>query len=159
VYVKVKCFLTEHHAMNAYWRSAGIASLILDRDTRWRRVVSFTPRSLYPHGKIHLVTIGWGWVDPKARLDAVMKVKFPPPAGNRTPIIRSSSLQPVAIPTELSRLMFMNDVCSKMECIFILLFYILVGLTWCIYVAWSPNQGVLPNVCGSRSPLRKAKVR
>jgi hypothetical protein len=24
---------------------------------------------------------------------------------------------------------------------------------------WSPNQGVLPNVCGSRSLLRKAKVR
>jgi hypothetical protein len=24
---------------------------------------------------------------------------------------------------------------------------------------WSPNQGILPNVCGSRSPLRKAKVR
>jgi hypothetical protein len=24
---------------------------------------------------------------------------------------------------------------------------------------WSPNQGVLPNVCGSRSPLRKANVR
>jgi hypothetical protein len=24
---------------------------------------------------------------------------------------------------------------------------------------WSPNQGVLPNVCGSRNPLRKAKVR
>jgi hypothetical protein len=24
---------------------------------------------------------------------------------------------------------------------------------------WSPNQGVLPNVCGSISPLRKAKVR
>jgi uncharacterized protein YbaR (Trm112 family) len=23
---------------------------------------------------------------------------------------------------------------------------------------WSTNQGVLPNVCGSRSPLRKAKV-
>jgi hypothetical protein len=23
---------------------------------------------------------------------------------------------------------------------------------------WSPNQGVLPNVCGLRSPLRKAKV-
>jgi hypothetical protein len=23
---------------------------------------------------------------------------------------------------------------------------------------WSPNQGVLPNVCGSRNPLRKAKV-
>jgi hypothetical protein len=24
---------------------------------------------------------------------------------------------------------------------------------------WSPNQGILPNVCGSRSPLRKAKDR
>jgi len=23
---------------------------------------------------------------------------------------------------------------------------------------WSPNQGVLPNVCGSRNLLRKAKV-
>jgi hypothetical protein len=26
-------------------------------------------------------------------------------------------------------------------------------------VGLNPNQGVLPNVCGSRSPLRKATVR
>jgi hypothetical protein len=43
-------FLTEHHAMKAYWGSGGIAPRI-DLGTRWRRVVSFTPRPLYPQGK------------------------------------------------------------------------------------------------------------
>jgi hypothetical protein len=28
-------FLTEHHAMNAYWRSRDIAPYILDLGTRW----------------------------------------------------------------------------------------------------------------------------
>jgi hypothetical protein len=54
VKVKVKlplCFLTEHHAMKAYWGSGGIAPRILNLGTRWRWVVSFTPRPLYPQGK------------------------------------------------------------------------------------------------------------
>jgi hypothetical protein len=29
-------FLTKHEAMKAYWGSGGIASRILDLDTRWR---------------------------------------------------------------------------------------------------------------------------
>jgi hypothetical protein len=29
-------FLTDHHAMNAYWESGGIALCILDLGTRWR---------------------------------------------------------------------------------------------------------------------------
>jgi hypothetical protein len=33
--------------MKVYWGSGGIASRILDLGTRWRRVVSFTPRPLY----------------------------------------------------------------------------------------------------------------
>jgi hypothetical protein len=37
--------------MNAYWGSGGIASRILDLGTRWKWVVSFTPRPLYPKGK------------------------------------------------------------------------------------------------------------
>jgi hypothetical protein len=37
--------------MKAYWGSGGIAPLILDLGTRWRWVVSFTPRPLYPQGK------------------------------------------------------------------------------------------------------------
>jgi hypothetical protein len=36
--------------MKAYWESGGIAPRILDLDTRWRLVVSFTPHPLYPHG-------------------------------------------------------------------------------------------------------------
>jgi hypothetical protein len=43
-------FLTEHHAMKAYW-GGGIAPRILDLGTRLRWVVSFTPRSLYIQGK------------------------------------------------------------------------------------------------------------
>jgi hypothetical protein len=43
--------LTKHHAMKMYWGSGGIALCILDLGTRWRWVVSFTPRSLYSQGK------------------------------------------------------------------------------------------------------------
>jgi hypothetical protein len=37
--------------MKAYWGSVGIASRIFDLGTKWRRVVSFTTRTLYPQGK------------------------------------------------------------------------------------------------------------
>jgi hypothetical protein len=37
--------------MKAYWGSGCIAPLILELGTRWRWVVSFTPRPLYPQGK------------------------------------------------------------------------------------------------------------
>jgi hypothetical protein len=43
-------FLTEHHAIKACWGSGGIAPRILDLGTRWRLVVSFTPRPIYPQG-------------------------------------------------------------------------------------------------------------
>jgi hypothetical protein len=43
--------LTEHHAMKANWGSANISPRILDLGTRWNRVVSFTPRPLYPQAK------------------------------------------------------------------------------------------------------------
>jgi hypothetical protein len=37
--------------MKPYLVSGGIAPRILDLGTRWGRVVSFTPRPLYPQGK------------------------------------------------------------------------------------------------------------
>jgi hypothetical protein len=37
--------------MKAYYRSGGIAPRILDIGTRWRWVVSFTPRLFYRQGK------------------------------------------------------------------------------------------------------------
>jgi hypothetical protein len=42
---------TEHHVIKAYFRSGGKVPRILDLDTRWRWVVSFTSRSFYPQGK------------------------------------------------------------------------------------------------------------
>jgi hypothetical protein len=53
VKVKINWFLclTKHHAMKTYWGSRGIAPRILDLGSRWRRVVSFTPRPLYSQGK------------------------------------------------------------------------------------------------------------
>jgi len=47
----VPVLLTEYHSMKAYRRSWGIARRILDLGTRWRRVVNFTSRPLYPQGK------------------------------------------------------------------------------------------------------------
>jgi hypothetical protein len=49
--VKLSLCLTKHHAMKTYWGSVGIAPRILDLGTRWRSMVSFTPRPLYPAGK------------------------------------------------------------------------------------------------------------
>jgi hypothetical protein len=43
--------LTEHHDKKTYWKSGGIAPLILILGTRWRWVVSFTPRPLHPQEK------------------------------------------------------------------------------------------------------------
>jgi hypothetical protein len=37
--------------MKAYWGSRNIAPCILDLGSRWRWMVSFTPRPLYPYGK------------------------------------------------------------------------------------------------------------
>jgi hypothetical protein len=37
--------------MKAYWENGGIALRIPDFGSRWRWVVSFTPRPLYPQGK------------------------------------------------------------------------------------------------------------
>jgi hypothetical protein len=47
----VPVLLIEHHTMKAYWGSGHIAPRILDSGPRWRWVVSFTPRPLYPQGK------------------------------------------------------------------------------------------------------------
>jgi hypothetical protein len=48
---KVPVLLTEHRTMKTYWGSGGIAPHILELSTRWRWVVTFTLRSLYPQGK------------------------------------------------------------------------------------------------------------
>jgi hypothetical protein len=48
---KVALYLIKHHAIKTYWGSGGIVPRILELGTRWRWVVSFTPRPLYPQVK------------------------------------------------------------------------------------------------------------
>jgi hypothetical protein len=78
--------LTKHHTMKKYWGSGGIASHVLDLGTRWRWVVSFTPRPLYP------VSIVWEaeWA-PEPFCTRWWREKFPAPAGNRTLELRLSN--------------------------------------------------------------------
>jgi hypothetical protein len=53
--------------MDAYWGSGGIAPRILDPGTRWRLVVSFTPRRLYPYGKSPWCTLDRRLGGPQSR--------------------------------------------------------------------------------------------
>jgi hypothetical protein len=79
VNVKLSVSLTNHHAMKTYWGSGGIASRILDLGTRWRWVVSFTPRPLTPRERAPGTNWIGGWVGPRAVLDAEVKRKITSP--------------------------------------------------------------------------------
>jgi hypothetical protein len=93
--------LTEHHALNEYWGSGGIAVRILDLDTRCRWVVSFTPRQLYLQGKSSSYPLDRRLDGPQSRSGCSGKEKNSHPlSGLEHPII-----QPVAqrYTTEVSR--------------------------------------------------------
>jgi hypothetical protein len=76
--------------MKAYWGSGGIAPRILDLGTRWRWVVSFTRRPLYPHGNSPRYPLDRRLGGSESR-EPVVKRKIPRPC-------RSSSLWPSAVP-------------------------------------------------------------
>jgi hypothetical protein len=80
--------------MKTYWGSESIAPRILDLDTRWRSVVSFTPRPLYPQGKATGTHWIGGWMGPRTGLDAVANRKIPSPHRESNP--RTQIVQPVA---------------------------------------------------------------
>jgi hypothetical protein len=79
VKLKLSLCLNKHHAMKTYWGNGGMAPLILDLGTRWRWVVSFTPRPLYPQGKSPLYPLDRMLGGPRAVLDAVSERKIPSP--------------------------------------------------------------------------------
>jgi hypothetical protein len=70
--------------MKTFQGSGGIAPHILDLGTRWRRVVSFTLRPLYPQVKSPRYPLG-GWVDPRGGLNTVVKRKIPSPRRDSNP--------------------------------------------------------------------------
>jgi hypothetical protein len=73
--VKFSLCLTKHHAMKAYWGSGGIDARVLDLGTRWRWVVSFTTRPLYPQVKSPWYPLGvlrfhipnWSWLNKQSQ--------------------------------------------------------------------------------------------
>jgi hypothetical protein len=65
--------------MKAYWVNWSIAPWVLDLGTRWRWVVSFTLRPLYPRKRAPRTHWIGGRVGPRAGLDAVVKRKIPGP--------------------------------------------------------------------------------
>jgi hypothetical protein len=92
--------LIKHHAMKTYWGSGGIASPIPNLGTKWRWVVSLTPRPLYP-GEIAPITNWIGsWMDLRAGLETavVKRNKYLSPTGNPNPV----ALRHVTTLTELS---------------------------------------------------------
>jgi hypothetical protein len=80
---KVSLYTPWRHKMEV----GSIALLIFNLGTRWRSVVSLTPRPLYPRGKNIL-----GWVVPTANLDVLKKRKLLVPSGILTPDRATRSL-------------------------------------------------------------------
>jgi hypothetical protein len=113
VLVEDKCvpvlFLIEHHAMEAYWGSESIAPRIIDLGTRWRWVVSFTPRPFYPQGKSPFYPLDRRLGGPQTRPRCGGEKNSQPLSGLEPPYI-----QPVAqrYTTELSRLLLYTGSCD-----------------------------------------------
>jgi hypothetical protein len=102
----------------AYWGRAGTAPRILDLGTRWRQVVNFTPRPLYPQGKSLWCPLDRRLGEPQSRSGHGGKEKNSQPLpGFELPIIQ---LVAQRCTTELSRLQSMKflimrvspDICS-----------------------------------------------
>jgi hypothetical protein len=95
--------LTEHNTIKACWESIGIAPHILDLDTRWKWVVSFTLRPLYPQGKSSCYSLDKRLGGPQSRSGRCGEEKNSQPL----PGLEHRIIQPVAqcYTTELSRLL------------------------------------------------------
>jgi hypothetical protein len=91
--VKSLC-LTKHHAINTYWGIVGVAPRNLDLGTRWRWVVSFTPRPLYPQGKSPRYPLDRRRGGPQSRSGCGGEEKIPSPRRESNP--RTPIVQPVA---------------------------------------------------------------
>jgi hypothetical protein len=78
--------------MKAYWGSGVIAPRILDLGTRWGRVVSFTPRPLYPQEKSPWYLLDRRLGGPQSRSGGSGEVKNSQPlSGLKPPIVQSAA--------------------------------------------------------------------
>jgi hypothetical protein len=65
--LKLSLCLNAHHTMKTYWGSGGIAPPILGLVTECMWMVSFTPRPIYPQGKIPLYPLDRRLSGPQSR--------------------------------------------------------------------------------------------
>jgi hypothetical protein len=95
--------------MKVYWRSRGIDPRILDLGTRWKWVVSFTPRLLYFQGKSPWYPLDRRLGEPQSRSGRGGEEKSSQPL----PELEYPIMQPVAqrYTTELSRFFIYRGVC------------------------------------------------
>jgi hypothetical protein len=73
------------------WGNGCIDPSFLDHGTSWRRVVSFTPRTLYPRGRSHRCPLDRRLDGPQSRYGRYGEVKILVPAGTWTPTPLSSN--------------------------------------------------------------------
>jgi hypothetical protein len=104
VKVRLHLVLTEHHTMEGYWGSGSIAPRIFYLGTRWRWVVSLTPRPLYLQGNSPWYPLERRLREPQSRSGRGGEEKHSQPLSGQQPLI----IQPVAqrYTTELSRLLY-----------------------------------------------------
>jgi hypothetical protein len=90
--------------------SGCIVPHFLDLGVSWRWVVGFTPRPLYLPGKNPRYPLVRRLGIPQSRSGRIGEEKILDSTGTRTPTSRSCSPYPVAIPTELSQLLFIVHI-------------------------------------------------
>jgi hypothetical protein len=122
-------------------------STILDLGTKWRWVVSFTPRPLYSLGKSPRYPLDKRLGGPQNLCECCGEEKNCAPAGIRTPAV-----QPVASPTELSRLRVIlliqhfnanTDSSLKYVRISIVLFHCCFNKVYLIYMPFEKMTPIL----------------
>jgi hypothetical protein len=90
--------------MKTYLGNGGIAPRILDLGSRWRWVISFTPRPLHSQGKSLRYPLHRSLGGPQSRSGSDGEEKnSQPPTGIETQELRCTAHSLVTIPTELSR--------------------------------------------------------
>jgi hypothetical protein len=94
----------KYHALKTYWGSGGIAPRILDLGIRWKWVVSFTPRPLYPRSKSprHPLDLRLGGPPSRSGRGGEEKIPCSCRESNPSRLVRSL----VTILTELPQLLY-----------------------------------------------------
>jgi hypothetical protein len=93
-------------------------------------VVSFTPLPLYPRGKNPRYLLDRRLGGPQSRSGRHGEEKILDRIGTRTPTSRSSSPEPVAIPTTLSRLLLTLTEQLQMEYDHVTIHYCMFSRAW-----------------------------